>query len=427
MDVVRFMKFSRERLAVFRAHLREAFALAVSSLWGNKMRSLLTVLGVFIGVTTVVGLISLIVGLRGYVVSSFAEAGTDTFFVARMDFITSDWEEWFEAQKRPDLTVEDAAAISENCPSVDYTAPRVVLLKKVSFRDKKLSGVTVIGTTEEFQQMEGLKIRRGRFITNAEVDRSRQVCGLGYEVAEALFGTSSGLGERIKVGGHAFTVVGDAYPMGSVFGQSRDNTVIIPITTFEKMFGTRSLGHGLAIICRPKSPELGPQALDEVTTLMRRRRGLGPNDDDNFAVITQAAMVQAFDALTAALFVVIIAVGSISLLVGGVGIMNIMMVSVTERTREIGVRKAVGARRRDILMQFLIEAVVLSAGGGLLGVAGGSGLAFLIGVATPVPTSVSAWAVVLGVVFSTAVGVFFGLYPARRAAALEPIAALRFE
>ncbi|UCH77806.1 MAG: ABC transporter permease [Candidatus Coatesbacteria bacterium] len=421
------MKFSRERFLVFRAHLREAFTLAARSLWANKMRSLLTILGVFIGVTTVVGLVSLIAGLRSYVTSAFAQAGTDTFFVTRINWITSDWEEWFEARKRPDLTLADAAAIAESCPTVDYTAVRNVTIREVSFREKKVEGVIVIGTTEEFQQIEGLVIRNGRFLTDVEVDHSRQVTGLAYEVAEKLFGSGSGVGERVKIGGHAFTVVGDAYPMGSVFGQNRDNTVIIPITTFEKLFGTRGIAHGLAILARPTSPELEGRAVDEVTDLMRRRHRLGPEDENDFAIITQAAMVQAFDALTAALFVVIIAVGSISLLVGGVGIMNIMMVSVTERTREIGIRKAVGARRADILMQFLIEAVVLSAGGGLLGVAGGTGLAYLIGAATPVPASLSGGAVVLGVLFSTAVGVFFGLYPARRAASLEPIAALRYE
>lgn len=425
--MVRFMKFSRERFVVFRAHLREAIALAARSLWANKMRSLLTVLGVFIGVTTVVGLISLIAGLRSYVTNVFATAGTDTFFVMRMNVMTTDWEAWYEGLKRPDITIADAAAIAASCPSVDYTAPRNVTMKEVSFREKKAKGVIVIGTSEEFQQMEGLKIRRGRFITNAEVDHSRQVTGVASEVADKLFGAGSGVGERIKIGGHAFTVVGDAYPMGSVFGQNRDNSVIVPITTFEKMFGTRGVAHGLAIIARAKSPEIEGQAIDEVTNLMRRRHRLGPDEENDFEIITQAAMVQAFDALTAALFVVIVAVGSISLLVGGVGIMNIMMVSVTERTREIGVRKAVGARRADILMQFLIEAVVLSAGGGLLGVAGGTALAYAIGAVTPVPASLSGGAVALGVVFSTAVGVFFGLYPARRAAGLEPIAALRYE
>jgi putative ABC transport system permease protein len=246
-------------------------------------------------------------------------------------------------------------------------------------------------------------------------------------VAEVLFGTANPVGARIKVGGKPYTVVGDAYPLGSVFGQDRDNAVIVPVTTFEKDFGTKAFRLGMSIICRPKTPALGARAEDEVTSLMRRRHKLRPEEDNDFEVITQAAMVTAFNALTAALFVVIVAVGGISLLVGGVGIMNIMLVSVTERTHEVGIRKAVGARRRDILLQFLIEAVVLSATGGALGVLGGTGLAYIIAAAIHFPATLSWGSVILGVVFSTAVGIFFGLYPARRAAALEPIAALRYE
>jgi putative ABC transport system permease protein len=407
--------------------VREALRAAARSLISNKLRSGLTVTGIIIGVGTVVGLISLVIGLNNYVISAFSVAGTDAFYVMHFSFLTASYEEYIEARNRPYITVEDAWAIRDECPSVEYAAPRFINIGEVTYKKYEADDVYIVGTTEELQNIQGLDVVEGRIMTNVDVARSRNVVGLGATVRDVLFGDDECVGERVKVEGRTFTVVGAASPLGSFLGQDRDNMVIMPITTFEKYFITDEVKETAIIMARPTSSELQSKAQDEVINVMRRRHGLKANDENDFDLIPQSAFVEAYQSLTGVLFIVIIAVGGISLLVGGVGIMNIMLVSVTERTKEIGLRKAVGARRRDIIVQFLLESVILSVSGGAAGVAVGFVLAQLVGMITPLPVTVSWTAVVLGVSFSTGVGVFFGIYPARKAAALDPIAALRAE
>jgi putative ABC transport system permease protein len=417
----------RKRWVDYRVLLREALRAAARSLISNKLRSALTVTGIIIGVGTVVGLISLVIGLNDYVISAFSIAGTDAFWVMRFSFLTASYEDYIEARDRPYISSEDAWAIRDQCPSVEYVAPRFVNVGKVTYKNYEADDVYIIGTTEEMQNIQGIKLVEGRRMTNLDVARNRNVVGLGATVRDVLFGEDECVGERIKVKGRTFTVVGAASPLGSFLGQDRDNMVIIPVTTFEKYFMDDEVKDTAIVMVRPKSSELQSKAQDEVINVMRKRHGLKANDENDFDVVPQSAFVEAYQSLTGVLFIVIIAVGGISLLVGGVGIMNIMLVSVTERTREIGLRKAVGARRRDIVVQFLLEAVILSVSGGAAGVAFGFVLAQLVGMITPLPVTVSPVAVVLGVSFATAVGVFFGLYPARKAARLDPIAALRAE
>lgn len=417
----------RKRWVDWRVLVREALWAASRSLISNKLRSGLTIIGVVIGVGTVVGLISLVIGLNDYVINAFSIAGTDAFSVMRFSFLTASYEEFVRARNRPYITLEDAWAIRDRCPSVEYAAPRFVNMGKVTYKNYEAEDVYIIGTTEELQSIQGLGVVEGRIMTNTDVARNRHVVGLGATVREALFGDDECVGEKVKVGGRTFTVVGAAGPLGSFMGQDRDNMVIIPVTVFENYFMSDRVRDTFIIMVRPKSSELQSKAQDEVINVMRERHGLKANDENDFDVVPQSAFVQAYRNLTGVLFFVIIAIAGISLVVGGVGIMNIMLVSVTERTKEIGLRKAVGARRRDIIVQFLLEAVILSVSGGAAGVAVGFVLAQLVAAITPLPVTVSLTATVLGVSLATGVGVFFGIYPARKAAALDPIAALRAE
>ncbi|MCP4229789.1 MAG: FtsX-like permease family protein [bacterium] len=415
----------RRKISNFAIRLQEAFVLAVRAMFANKMRTSLTLLGVIIGVGTVVGIVSLTSGLNNYIGNAFDFAGADSFMLTRFDFLNSDHENYLASRFRPRITPEDAWAIRDNCPSVGYTAPRMIEAGTLKYRDKTAENIYIVGTTEEFQNMEGLLAAEGRILLNSDVERARNICVLGYEAKKTLFGDKPSVGRRIKVNGYTYTVVGSIEPLGAFLNENRDASVLIPITNFQKYFASGNVNAGCIVIVKPKNPELQEHAIDEVATLMRTRHGLKANDEDDFYIMPQTAFMDAFRSLTGVIFVVVISVGAISLLVGGVGIMNIMLVSVSERTREVGLRKSLGARRYDIMLQFILEAVLISIVGGLLGVGLGALIANLVGTLTPLPTLVDKASIVLGITFSTAVGIFFGIYPARKASRLNPIEALR--
>lgn len=419
------MKTLWRKINDFGIRLQEAFVLAVSAMFTNKMRTSLTLLGVVIGVGTVVGIVSLTSGLNNYISNAFDFAGADSFMLTRMDFLNSDYEDYLASRNRPNIKIEDAWAIRDSCPSVGYATPRLVTVGTLKYRGKTAEDIYVIGTSEEFQNMEGLVAVEGRILLNSDVERARNICALGYESKKALFGDKPCVGRKIKIGGYTYTVVGSAGALGTVLGENRDKTVLIPVTSFEKQFGNESVNRNCNVLIKPKRPELQDHAMDEVATLMRTRHHLKSSDDDDFYIMPQTAFMDAFRSLTGVIFVVVISVGAISLLVGGVGIMNIMLVSVSERTREVGLRKSLGARRSDIMLQFILEAVLISIIGGLLGVGLGALIANMVGALTPLPTLVDKGSIVLGIVFSTTIGIFFGIYPARKAGKLNPIEALR--
>lgn len=419
------MKPSKKDLKDFSVRFQEALYIALVSMYSNKMRTILTVLGIIIGVGTVVGLISLVAGLNDYVLGAFSVAGTDTFWVMRFNPLNHDFEEMVKSRSRPDIVIEDAYAIRDKCPSVEFAAPRLVAAGDVKYRDKKAENVFIVGTTEEFQTIQGIDVYEGRILLNSDVERNRLVCSLGSETKSALFGDKSAVGKKVKINGRTFVVSGSAKAMGSFMGQSRDNMVIIPATTFQKYFYNKSVKRANILMVKPRSSELQDKAIDEVITVMRNRHGLKANEENDFDIMPQSAFTEAYQSLTSVIFVVIIAIGAISLLVGGVGIMNIMLVSVSERTREIGLRKSLGARQADILLQFLIESVIMSIVGGALGVVVGVLIGQLVTVLTPLPASINTFSVILGVTFATGIGAFFGIYPARKASRLNPIEALR--
>jgi putative ABC transport system permease protein len=423
--------------------LREVVFLALSTLRTNKLRSALTVLGVVIGITAIVGMTSLIRGFDQSLRDSIRELGPNTVFVAKFSGVSlAAGSDFATLLRRPNLTVEDAHAIEKLAPSAGIVdiwlgAGGPPTQERVFYRGSRTKPMGILGATENFATINFLKLEAGRFFTNSEVERRRNVVVLGQTPYAALFGEvgTDPIGKRVRIGPAEYTVIGvvSKRPSAGGFNLGQDDFVVVPETTFRKQFGIQIFRRGnvthqsVLIAAAPRSDAGRDQLVAELQEIMRVRHGLKLDEPNDFDLVTQDAALDVWDQVSSATFVALIVISSIALMVGGIGVMAIMMISVTERTREIGVRKALGARRREILFQFLIEAIVLTLIGGMLGVALGSLIGVAIHFATGFPISLPWWSFALGLGFSVLVGVFFGMVPAFRAARLDPIEALRYE
>ena len=429
---------SRFRFAL----LREVVLLALDTLRVNKMRSSLTVLGVVIGITAIVGMTSLIRGFDQSLRDSIRQLGPNTLFVAKFSGLSVlAGRNFAELVRRPNLTVADARAIQKLAPAVQtvdiWLGATGDVQERALYNGNRTKLLNVIGATEEYAALTFVKLTTGRLFTAPEVEHKRTVVVLGDTPYEVLFAKSGldPIGKKVRLGAGEYTVVGvfDKRPSVGNLGTQQDDFVLIPESTHQALFGTQArrvfrgqAGSAMIAVLPYESASRG-EALAQVEEIMRIRHGLTLDEPDDFDVVTQDAALKVWDQVSQATFLGLVVISSIALMVGGIGVMAIMTISVTERTREIGVRKALGARRREILFQFLAEAVTLTSVGGLLGVMLGAGIGVGVHAATGFPISLPWWSFALGLGFSAAVGIFFGMMPAVRAARLDPIEALRYE
>lgn len=403
---------------------KEAILIALSSLRANRLRSLLTLLGVVIGVMTVIVVVSFISGLNGYVAEKVFTLGPDVFVVTRTPLVTVSIEDYIESQKRRNLDMSDAEAVRTacaDCRSVGVTANATTTVRRGR---EYLEDTQVQGNTHDVLDILGTKLDAGRGLSERDVRHARNVAVIGADIAETLFPFVDPVGKELTVDGRPFEVIGLGEKQGAVVGQSRDNWVAIPITSFNKIWGSR---RSLRIYAKTNGVDRIETAQDQARQILRARHHLPYSAKDDFEIDTNANFLALWANISQAFFGVTVSIASISLVVGGIVVMNIMLVSVTERTREIGVRKSIGATRRDILTQFLVESATLSLVGGVIGIGLGIGLAMTASWLTSIPAGVEWWAITLAIVVSTGVGLFFGIYPATRAARLDPITALRHE
>jgi putative ABC transport system permease protein len=404
--------------------LIESCKLALASLRANKLRSALTLIGVIFGVMTVVAVASVIEGANRYIAEKIADQGANTLTIQKFGIITS-FEEFLEANRRnKDLTLDDVIYLRERMTLASYIGASGDSNTEVKHGNEKMQNISVRGVTASLANIDTVQPDIGRYISSLDEERSRYVAMIGTEVADRLYNSREVVGREIKIDGLPFEIIGVAKEQGTVFGQSQDEFVVIPVTTYQKIWGTR---RSLTISIKGSDDARFADLQDQARMLMRIRHKVPYSEKDTFGIVTADAINDLFKNLTGTIATVALLVTSISLVVGGIVIMNIMLVAVTERTREIGIRKSLGARRKDILMQFLIESVVLSGCGGLIGLGIAYGIKWALVQYTPVPASMPIWAVALALIVSTGTGAIFGIYPAWKAARLDPIDALRAE
>jgi putative ABC transport system permease protein len=438
-------------MAAIRAGLlAEIFAMSIDTLRSNKMRSALTILGVVIGITSIVGMTSLIRGFSDSLEESVRQSGANTIYVQKFGLLSiASGKSFVDMLKRPNLTIEDARAIARDAPSVGIVDVWLGVMggnsrSRVYHKSLRTKVLPVFGATENFAAVNFATISMGRFFVTGEVEHRRQVVVLGDTAYQSLFPNVDPIGKKVRIGANEFTVIGvmDKRPSTGI-GQGQDDPIVIPYTTHEKFYGKVNSGSSrvrvggsvvsessfrsgmIALVVRPDATR--EQAMLEVQTILRIRHNLKLDQPDDFDLVTGDAIIKAFDQITQAVYLGLVVISSIALMVGGIGVMAIMMISVTERTREIGIRKALGARRREILWQFLIEAAFLTSMGGVLGIVCGSAIGLIIHWLSGFPVSLPLWSFALGIGFSASIGIFFGLFPAIKASRLDPIEALRYE
>ena len=409
----------------------EAITLAFASLRANKLRSFLTVLGILIGVSSVIAVVAITEGLDGYMSDKVLQLGSRSFSVQKMPDIITSREMWLEMNKRKNIELQDVEVVERACEACTEVGAMMATSGSAKHGRVSQKNVRIMGITENFSRIGSIRdLIAGRQLVQDDVEQARPSVVVGTDLTEAFFGALEPIGKEIQIDGHPVRIIGVAEKKGSVFGETQDNFVWMPISTFRKFYGAR---RSVTIQAEARSMALFEDAQDQARVALRVRRHVGFGKPDDFAIETGQSVMDLWQSATRGIYVVTIVVTAISLAVGGIVVMNIMLVSVSERIREIGVRKALGARRRDILRQFLVESVILSVFGGALGVAGAAAFSTLLAVvlgnimSANFTAPVRLWAVTAAVAVSTVVGLVAGIYPASRAAALDPVEALRSE
>lgn len=405
--------------------MREPAVVALQTMRSHKLRSFLMLLGIILSVCTLIVVVALIEGTNKYIADKVANMGSNVFLVTQYPLITST-EEFVKAQRRNrKITWDDYKTLHDNLKLPKAVGLETRIFGKLRYNGQEMEDVNVRGVTANIGDMDVEEPASGRYISDFDNEHRTSAAMIGADVVKRLFPNVDPLGKEISIDGRPFQIVGVAKPVGTMLGQSQDNFVYIPVETHFKIYGTQQ--NNIAINIQARGAEWMERTQEEARVLMRARRHLAPKDEDTFGVLASAGLLDLWHQLTAAIAASSVGIVAVFLLIGGIVIMNVMLASVTERTREVGIRKSLGARRRDILLQFLVEASVMTCSGGILGVTSAYFITFVVRSTTSVPMQIPIFAVILSIVVSTIIGLLFGIYPAHKAAKLDPIEALRFE
>jgi putative ABC transport system permease protein len=405
----------------------EGIRIALHALRENKLRTFLTLLGNIVGTMSVIAVVSLIGGIDDYVKEEVADEGSNVFTIQRINFFEAitDLDAFLDAVARNKvIRLKDVDYLKDKIPSASYIGGAIDGREKIVSGDSWLENIGIRGRTAEYPMIENTDLHEGRHISLLEVKRSSPVAVIGWDVKERLFGGLDPIGKKVKIGDKHFLIIGVTKDMGTLFGQSRNRFIYIPITIFLKMYGSRS---SIEIKVKAADISMLNQAIEESRMAMRIRHKLRPLEDDDFGISTSEQLISLWQKISSSIFNALVFVVSISLVIGGIVLMNVMLVSVTERTREIGIRKALGARRSNIIWQFIVESITLSVTGGIFGIAIGFTIAAIISLVSPLPYIIAPWSIAAGLIVTFIIGLIFGTYPANKAAKLDPVVALHYE